>query len=603
MLNYKINIMSGQKLVKFSQKLLFIFFLISMFFYVSAKAQSCDFETIMKRIQKDQRTGIVYVGTTDKWVSDQKPDGSWADVTYGKLSVSVGSGQVGDHVGRLWNIAAASTEPTHSKYNNPDYKNAVKKGLEFWYGSNTTDPNWWYNQIDFPQKLGEILIFMREFENFIPDTASNGIDEKKIISLFYPQEIKDITLWSTGANAIDIAQHYIYRGLLTDDCTLLVNTRNKLEEVLVVNIKDDLVYLDHGPQIQISSYGKVFCNGLLRLASYLAGTTAAFDVKSENFSKVIAFIRETQLSSIRGSSWDFSVMGREVSRSNALNGSLSYLQTLIDFKIDSTHNSIYQDALERMKGTKPADYNIREFNKHYWASDYTQHARKGYLFAVRNVSTRTVEAESGNGENLKANYFSYGANFISVDGTEYKNIMPYWDWSMIPGSTFPHTTEFPTRQNWGANYGKTSFVGGVSDGLHGIAVLDQDKGTTKAKKGWFFFENEIVCLGAGITDNSGLEVRTTVNQAKMDKPSYISEKGNVAEMVQSLSSSSYANTNLHYIRNGNIGYFFPTQGNIKYTMKQQTGRWRDINNNGSTSTVSGNVFSLWFDHEIGRAHV
>lgn len=588
--------MAELRKIKMRVKLMLISLIIPMFYCASSKAQAFDFNTIMERIQQDQRRGIKYVGTMDGWVSSQNADGSWDDVTYGKLSVSVGTGQVGDHVGMLWHIAAAATESTHSRYHNEAYKNAVKKGLEFWYASNTVDPNWWYNQINFPQKLGEILIFMREFENFIPAVSEQGIDEQKIISLFYPQEIKDITLWSTGANAIDISQHYIYRGLLKADSALLINTRNKLEDVLVDNIREDLVYHDHGPQIQISSYGKVFCNGLLRLASYLTGSPAAFDVDSENFGKVLGFIRETQLSTIRGSSWDFSVMGREISRRNALNANLSYLQTLIDFKIDSANNSIYQDALDRMKGLKPSDYNVREFNKHYWASDYTQHARSGFLFAVRNVSTRTVEAETGNGENLKANYFSYGATFISVDGTEYKNIMPYWDWSMIPGSTFPHTTEFPKRSNWGANYGNTSFVGGVSDGEHGTAVLEQDKGTTTAKKAWFFFEDEIVCLGAGISDNSGLEVRTTINQAKMEKPSYVSEMGSDQEKVESLSSAVYSNSNLEYIRNGKVGYFFPDQGNIKYSMKLQTGRWRDINNSGSTSSVSGNVFSLWVDH-------
>ncbi len=578
--------------------LLLILFSLPVFFPSSVNAQTCDLELIMSRIQKDQRTGIRYVGTIDEWVSSQNPDGSWNDVTYGKLPVSIGTGTVGDHVGRLWHISAAATEPSHSRYNNEQYKNAVLKGLEFWYGSNTVDPNWWYNQIDIPQKLGEILIFMRGYEGFIPHSSSEGIDELKIVSLFFPQEIKDITLWSTGANAIDISQHYIYRGLITGDCNLLLMTRDKLESILVDNIREDLVYLDHGPQIQISSYGKVFCNGLLRIASYLADTPAAFDVNSKNFSKVIGFIRETQLSSIRGSSWDFSVMGREISRSNALNANLGYLKTLINSKIDSVNNSVYQDALDRMSGVKPPEYNVREFNKHYWASDYTQHARSGYLFAVRNVSTRTVEAESGNGENLKANYFSYGANFISVDGNEYKNIMPYWDWSMIPGSTFPHTTEFPTRPNWGGNYGKTSFVGGVSDGMHGATVLDQDKGTTKAKKSWFFFDDEIVCLGAGISDNSGLEVRTTINQAKMEKPSYILEKGKTGETLQSMSSLEYSSADLKYIRNGKIGYYFPNQENIKYTMKQQTGRWRDINNNGSTNIVAGNVFSLWVDHGI-----
>jgi chondroitin AC lyase len=290
-------------------------------------------------------------------------------------------------------------------------------------------------------------------------------------------------------------------------------------------------------------------------------------------------------------------MGRAVSRNNALNAGMNYLQKMADL-IDPANATTYLDALNRLKGNKTADYNVKEFNKHYWSSDYTQHARKGYLFAVRNVSTRTVEAETGNDENLKANYFSHGATFISVDGNEYKNIMPYWDWSMIPGTTFPNTTLFPTRTAWGTIYGKTAFVGGVSDGVNGASVLDMSYKTTKAKKSWFFFDNEIVCLGAGITDNGGLNVRTTVNQAKMETPSYSVDKGGSTERMQTVSSTTYSNTNLAYLRNGKVAYFFPNQGNVKYSMKSQSGAWRDLNLDGSATIESGYVFSLWFDHGV-----
>jgi chondroitin AC lyase len=370
-----------------------------------------------------------------------------------------------------------------------------------------------------------------------------------------------------------------------------------LELLLTENIQDDLVFHDHGPQIQISSYGWVFANGIVELASYLVGTPAAFNLSSENFAKVVSFIRETQISSVRGSSWDFSVMGRAISRNNAMNAGMNYLQKMADL-IDPANATTYLDALNRLKGNKTADYNVKGFNKHYWSSDYTQHARKGYLFAVRNVSMRTVEAETGNGENLKANYFSHGATFISVDGNEYKNIMPYWDWSMIPGTTFPNTTVFPTRTTWGTIYGKTAFVGGVSDGENGASVLDFSYKTTKAKKSWFFFDNEIVCLGAGITDNGGLNVRTTVNQAKMETPSYSVDKGGSTERMQTVSSTTYSNTNLAYLRNGKVAYFFPNQGNVKYSMKSQSGAWRDINLDGSATIESGYVFSLWFDHGV-----
>jgi chondroitin AC lyase len=579
--------------IKMQFKLTIIY--ITAIFTNTIFAQSYDYNELLTRIHIDAGTGIKDVGTMDAWISAQNTNGSWSVFGYGKLTTSNAMNTTDNHVLRLWHLAAAVSKTDHSKYNNDNYKTAIKKGLEYWHLSNTIDLNWWYNRIYNPQKLGEILIFLREFEGFIPIVSATGIDEPEILSLLQPQAINDITAHGTGANAIDIGLHYVYRGILTKNSSLLENTRNKLEQILTENIKGDFVFHDHGPQIQISSYGWVFADGVVRLASYLAGSPAAFDIQSENFSKVISFIRETQISSVRGSSWDFSVMGRAISRANALNAGMNYLQKMADL-IDPANATIYLDALNRMKGNKPANFNVREFNKHYWASDYTQHTRNGYLFAVRNVSVRTVEAETGNEENLKANYFSYGANFISVDGNEYKNIMPYWDWCMIPGSTFPYTTIYPTRTTWGTNFGTTTFVGGVSDGNHGASVLDMNKSGMQAKKSWFFFDNEVVCLGAGITDNSNRNVRTTLNQAKMENPTYFTEVGNLTEIMHSVSSNAYSNTNLSYLRNGKIAYFFPQQGDVKYSMKSQSGAWKDINTSGSTNIESGYVFTLWFDH-------
>ena len=136
----------------------------------------------------------------------------------------------------------------------------------------------------------------------------------------------------------------------------------------------------------------------------------------------------------------------------------------------------------------------------------------------------------------------------------------------------------------------------ISNGIYGAAVLDMNERTTRAKKSWFFFDDEIVCLGTGITDNSGLDVRTTINQAKLVKPSYCSEVGSTSETEQAMSSSTYSNSNLHYIRNGNIGYYFPNKENVRFTMKQQSRSWNRINKSGSGSIVSGDVLTLWVDH-------
>lgn len=568
----------------------FVFFLSILF----SHAQEYDFQKLSARVFNSQNTPSKDNAVLNKWINTQNADGSWSEIKYGKLSQSVSI--YDNHVLRLWNLAAACSKKGGVNYNDATYKAAVKRGLQFWYHSKTADPNWWFNKIYFPQRLGEILIFMRVFEGYIPKTDASAIDETKIISLFEPTAIDNITYNGSGANAIDIATHYIYRAILTEDSKLIEDTKHKVESLLADNITGDFVYQDHGPQIMIASYGFVFCDTLVRLVAYLEGSPAAFDIKTANFEKILRFIRETQISSARGKSWDFSVLGRGVSRENATIAQINYLQRLAN-QIDPENATEYEAALSRLSGNNPANYKVREFNKQYWSSDYTQHSRSGYLFTVRNTSTRTVESEVGNGENLKANYLSYGANFISVDGDENVNIMPVWDWSMIPGTTFPYISTFPSRKNWGFNYGKTEFVGGVSDGVYGATVLDLDTAGIKGKKSWFFFDDEIVCLGTGITAKSASDVRTTINQAWMKAPSYFNENGNSNEITQSVSPSVYANANLNYIRNGKIAYYFPNQTNVKYTMKSQSGTWKSINTlEGSSNLKSGDVFSLWINH-------
>lgn len=581
---------------KLSVKSIITFLSIYGFAISAMHAQEYDFQKLRSHVANSQSTKLEAVKIMDTWVSAQNADGSWSDMQYEKVSLNAFLNN--NHLHRLWHLAAACTTPDHKKYNNVAYKQAIKNGLKFWFDSKTVDTNWWFNKIYFPQRLGEILIFMREFEGFIPKETALGIDEPEILSLFTPTEIKDITSFSTGANATDIALHYVYRGLLTENGKLLEETKDKLESILATNIKADMVYQDHGPQIMIASYGPVFCDGLIRLASYLANSPAAFDTKNKNFSKVLNFIRDTQSSSIRGSSWDFSTVGRGISRYNETRAGMGYLQILADY-IDPENSAEYLDVLGRVKGNYPPNYKVREFNKHYWVSDYTQHSRSGYLFTVRNTSTRTAEGESGNDENLKANYLSYGATFMAIDGDEYFNIMPVWDWSMIPGTTFPYTQKFPKREKWGANLGNSTFVGGVSDGKYGISVLDLDAMNITAKKSYFLFDDEIVCLGAGIVDNSNREVLTTINQTWMNSPSYYQERAKDSETKSDLSTTEYHNSNLKYIRNGKFGYYFPNESSVKYTMQSKTGSWYDINKlEDSTRIEKGNVFSLWIDHGI-----
>ena len=97
---------------------------------------------------------------------------------------------------------------------------------------------------------------------------------------------------------------------------------------------------------------------------------------------------------------------------------------------------------------------------------------------------------------------SDGCTNIVTQGNEYANIFPAWNWRRIPGTTAPQLDTIPMAASDWQTRGTSTFAGGVSDSIYGVsayAYMDNYAGVnTGAKKAWFFFDNEVVCLGSGI---------------------------------------------------------------------------------------------------------
>jgi chondroitin AC lyase len=191
------------------------------------------------------------------------------------------------------------------------------------------------------------------------------------------------------------------------------------------------------------------------------------------------------------------------------------------------------------------------------------------------LSTRMINAELINDEGPRSQHLSDGANFLYLEGDEYLDVFPVWDWNKVPGTTVERT-DF--RREEIRVKGKTTFVGGVSDGTYGLAAHDLVRGKLAARKFWAFFDDSYICLGAGITCDSEHPVATSVNQCLLS--------GKVAE----------GDTWLHH---ANVGYVFPAgRANVKLSAGPQEGRWSDIGT-GSKDLVRKDVFNLWIDHGVG----
>jgi chondroitin AC lyase len=516
--------------------------------------------------------------------------GGYSDIDYSKTNRT--NWQPIEHLNRIKQLVNVYIHKSDFGNESDHVYNSIVQGLQFWYNQNPKSANWWYNQIAAPQEMGLILIGMRAGSKKLPSIIEENVLSQMKTNGSNPKK-------QTGANKLDIALHWLYRSCLENDYADLKLATNQafitLQRTNKEGIQWDGSFFQHGQQLYVGGYGQVLINGIVDVAKYLTNTPFALSgVELIVFSN---FVRETFLNTIRGENQMYNVLGRGVTRVGALSqvGLIPALTELA--KIDSVNKNEYEAAIKRISGQEKSGYEISTLHKHYWRADYTLYQTKDFSFDVRMASKRTSRNENGNEENLNGYFLSDGGNCISVSGNEYAGIFPVWDWTKIPGTTTPALPYIP-RPKPSAWMGKSKFAGGVSDGVNGLACFalnntefDVD---TYAKKSWFFFQREVVCLGAGINSASDFSIHTTLNQCNFKAPVYIGYDNKIEE--QQVNTTE--NSKVDWVWHDNIAYFFPTETEAVISTAIRTGSWNDHNKTQSAESLSKAVFTLWLDHGI-----
>ena len=554
---------------------------------VHAMKNTNDFEMLMEKI----RTDFVKNPSINEYLKlYDETNGSFIDIDYSSTERT--NWEPMNHINRVSDFVFAYTHPDHPDYQSESLYNKIKDGLNYWYNRNPDCDNWWYNQIDEPQKIGVLLIQMRIGKKLLPE-------ELETKTLRRMREDGGDPRQTTGANMTDIALHWIYRACLEEDKKSLDIALDCVNEPVQYTVGEgfqyDNCYLLHGPQLYIGGYGDEILKGVTQVAMYTQGTKYELDAgKIELLSK---FMRETYYQTIRGKYMLFDVLGRSVSRPGTTNKSGTVLFAKRMLVLDPAHTDEYNTIIERLEGKKTASYGLTPLHTHYFNGDYTLHVRPKYTFDVRLVSDRTSRCEHGNGENLKTYFLSDGCTNIVMNGDEYYDIYPVWNWMRIPGTTAPQMSQIPKAKEWQV-LGTSEFAGGVSDSIYGVtayAYEDNYSGVnTGAKKAWFFFDDEIVCLGADITSKGSFPVNTTINQCLLGNLK-VSLKGEVQNVEEN--KEVFYKDELDWVLHNRIGYVFPKGGNIFLSNKSQEGSWYDINTTATNAQINKKVFTLGFNHD------
>lgn len=549
-------------------------------------------QTISKRYEIGQ-DGAKLEKNANKNMDLLSSEGSFPGINYSDISIT--KWQPINHLNRVNEMVLAYTVSECKLFANRNLYNKIVLSLEYWYAQNPKSDNWWHNQIAVPRVLGLSLIQMRQGNKKLPADL-----EKRLIDRM-AQNAGDIKK-HVGANLTDIATDYFYRACLTKDEKALkysisrAFTPLKLVKPGEEGIQYDYSFQQHGTQLYIGGYGEELIKGATNFALNVVGTD--YELKGEQLDILSNFVRNTFLTTIRGQYMHYNAMGRSVSRAG-LSQKTSFAR-FINYmtQIDPTNKTIYENAYQRIRGERAANYKIENRNILYPISDYVVHTRSPYSFSVRTVSNRTAYIEHGNNENLDAYFMTFGATAIMQKGDEYKDIFPVWNWARIPGVTNPQVNEIPQRKAWGV-MGNDKFSGGVSDSLYavmGYAHTDTIKGkATQARKSWFMFDNEIVCLGAGINSESPFPINTTIEQSLLLSEIKIDESNKERSLDRGISKFEKG---LNWAYHNGIGYIFPEGGNISISNMSQKGTWQYINNSQSDKEVSKDVFCMYFDHGI-----
>jgi len=562
------------------------FMWVGLFFVSFGYAQSLsDFKVIRERLEANLLDVPAEADQVGRIVSSLADDGTWPAINYRDTSRTGFEHRI--HLRNLLAMAKAYQQQGGAYHHDPQLLAAFRKALNHWLQEDYRCENWWWNEIGVPDTLTNSLFLMQKELNTDELAAGLAITARCNFDGFGARP---------GGDFVRIAAVKAKTELIRQDTgefALAIKTMG--DQIYIAEkrgIKPDMSFQHRDDGVPSMYYGHQYMSTLAHWANFLRGTRFAFDAPA------LALVIDYYLDGIQkampfGRFDDPGIRNRDVSRRSSP---------------EIPQHDPIADLLAQVSDGYRTDElvhpNLRS-NQYFWASHYHSHQRPSYFASVRMHSNRSNNMESPyNEEGLKNHFYADGSQFVTRTGREYLNIYPSWDWRKIPGTTVVQVDTFP---HWKAlvKKGTKPFVGGVSNGEYGATAFDflSPHSGLQAHKSWFFFDDEIVCLGAGITSGSPQNVMTTLNQSLAVGPVWVNGKREAGEMEVALHGPGWIN-------HDSIGYVLLDTGQVWLRRGESTGTWRSISHQAPATNqpITQDIFTLAIDHgarpqEVGYAYV
>lgn len=557
-------------------------------FSSSCQTPPDDFEIIKERVVSEVMKGNPDDSRVEDILSRMNEDGSFNDINYEDLSRTAGFPHR-RHTSDLVYLARAYKTKSSAHHKSAKVKEAIIKGLQYWTGHDFVGDNWHDNQISTPTNLSNLMLV-------IGDELPQELVEKAqpIIGRAH----------MNASGARPSGDRIVIAGIVAKNL-LFTNQREEFDNIIRL-IEGEVKFStgERGMQHDYSfhhrvdrvnnttsyGYGK-YANAFGEWSYYVSGTKYQFSVEKINH-LVDYYLDGIYKQLVYGIYEDVSVKNRSItSKSNFEPRGVTEIERLL-------HSTDYRRAEleEIMRLRKGESKPSQSFSKFFWQTEHFVFQRPDFYTTVRMYSVRNRNMEEPyNGPGKPTHHRADGTNYLMLKGDEYHNIWPVYDWQKISGTTILQKPQWHPIEMIQLD-GLTEFVGAVTDDLYGAVAFDfisaHDK--VEARKSWFFFDKEYVCLGTGIRSKSPLPVATTVNQALMRSDVTVMQDGT----AQTLPKGSHELNKVKWVYHDRVGYILPEPAKVNLSNQPEQGRWSDITDqkNISDELVTEDVFMLWFDH-------
>lgn len=475
---------------------------------------------------------------------------------------------------RIYKMALAYGTYGSKLYKNYELKSKILLALEWMYNNRYGEKeiqnigwrdirafNWYDWAIGSPTHLLNTLMIMED-----------DMEYDKVCAYLRKFDHSVPKVVDYGSNRFDFARLITIAGILQGNEKKIRYAIGECDDLFEIcddgkndgqGFYSDGTYIFHTKHFMNGTYGFMFLKNAINFAVFLKDSE--FDLSEDKKKKLVDWFIEGTIPCVQYGSFVRLACGRHVNFVdknvpeaialamktmeiagetekkiiyNFINEQLKYIS--LDSVVEELSNG-YICEIEKYK----ANGTIKCFSKSYYYGDKVIHKREDYTFGIAMSSNRIYNYECINNQNLNGWYIGDGMSCLYNKDNRYKSdywqsINPYY----IPGTTVDsqERQEVSIRQS-NEYLSNEDFVGcAVHNDMYSVAAMNLESYhsdgnfskndlfsnqaaeygsappkhscTLKAKKAWFMFDNEIVCLGADIKAEDNSPVRTIILNGK-----------------------------------------------------------------------------------------